>query len=348
MKFDWKTLKGIDMRFSKNLGIDLGTSNTLIYEAGRWIVIQQPTVAAVNGRTMATLEVGDAANLMLGKTSGEVQAFHPIRDGVIAEIDVAEDILRRMIRKVGKVSLIYRPRVAVAVPHGITGVDRRSFESVAIDAGARSVTLIQKPLADALGMGLKISEPSGNLIINVGGGMTEIATVSLGGIVTAATIRTGGTHMDDAIAVYIRRRYSVTISPKTAEQLKMRIGSAHPSADAGTLDVRGKRIETGLPVILKISSGEIREAIGEQLSQIVDSLRKVLEKTPPEICADIYDHGVYLTGGCANLSGMSSLITQVTGIRVIVAEKPMQSCALGLGKYIEHPERYAFLAQDRA
>ena len=178
--------------------------------------------------------------------------------------------------------------------------------------------------------------------------MTEIATVSLGGIVTAATIRTGGTHMDDAIAVYIRRRYSVTISPKTAEQLKMRIGSAHPSADAGTLDVRGKRIETGLPVILKISSGEIREAIGEQLSQIVDSLRKVLEKTPPEICADIYDHGVYLTGGCANLSGMSSLITQVTGIRVIVAEKPMQSCALGLGKYIEHPERYAFLAQDRA
>ena len=152
MKFDWKTLKGIDMRFSKNLGIDLGTSNTLIYEAGRGIVIQQPTVAAVNGRTMATLEVGDAANLMLGKTSGEVQAFHPIRDGVIAEIDVAEDILRRMIRKVGKVSLIYRPRVAVAVPHGITGVDRRSFESVAIDAGARSVTLIQKPLADALGM----------------------------------------------------------------------------------------------------------------------------------------------------------------------------------------------------
>lgn len=347
MKFNLDTLKKFEVHFSKNLGIDLGTSNTLIYEAGRGIVVQQPTVAAVNSRTMSTMEVGDAANLMLGKTSGEVQAFHPVRDGVIAEIDVAEEMLSRLMKKVSKVSLIYRPRVAVAVPHGITGVDRRSFEDVAVNAGARGVTLIPKPLADALGLGLKISMPSGNLIIDVGGGMTEIATVSLGGIVTAATIRTGGTHMDDAIAVYIRRRYSVMISPKTAEQLKMRIGSAHPSADGGTLDVRGKRIETGLPVILKISSAEIREAIGEQLSQIVDSLRKVLEKTPPEICADIYDHGIYLTGGCASLAGMAALITEVTGIRVILAEKPLQTCAAGLGKYIEHPERYPFFSQNK-
>ncbi|MBQ7661180.1 MAG: rod shape-determining protein [Clostridia bacterium] len=347
MKFDFAALKGFDMRVSKNLGIDLGTSNTLIYEAGRGIVVQQPTVAAVNSRSLETMEVGDAANLMLGKTSGEVRAFHPIRDGVIAEIDVAEEMLSRLMKKVSKVSFIYRPRVAVAVPHGITGVDRRSFEDVAVNAGARGVTLIPKPLADALGLGLKISAPSGNLIINIGGGMTEIATVSLGGIVTAATIRTGGTHMDDAIAVYIRRRYSVTVSQKTAEQLKMRIGSAHPSADGGTLEVRGKRIETGLPVMLKINAAEIREAIGEQLSQIVDSLRKVLEKTPPEICSDIYDHGIYLTGGCASLPGMGALMTQVTGIRTIVCEKPMQSCVLGLGKYIEHPERYPFLSQKR-
>lgn len=343
MKLDLSKVK-----MSQSLGIDLGTSNTLIYAAGNGIVLQEPSVAAVNSRTMSVLEVGDAANLMVGKTAGEQIAFRPIKDGVIADYDVTVAMLRRFMKKTTGSMLFNRPRVAMCIPHGITGVDRRAFEDAAIEAGARGVTLIEKPIAAAIGAGVKIGAPRGSFIIDIGGGTTEVATVSLGAIVTSNSIRVAGNRLDEAIMMYIKRRYNVSISPKTAEVLKLRIGSVHPQTDAGSMEVRGKNLASGLPAMLQVTSGEVREAMSDQIEQILDCIRQVLEKTPPELCSDIYDRGIILTGGCANLRGLCNLLTQITGIRVTMAEKPMQSCAMGLGKYVEAPERYPYLTQYKA
>ncbi len=343
MKFDFSKVK-----VTKSLGIDLGTSNTLIYEAGKGISLQEPSVAAVNSRTMAVLEVGDAASLMVGKTTGEQLAFRPIKDGVIADYDVTVAMLAKFIRKLTGPIFLSRPRVAMCVPHGVTGVDRRAFEDAALEAGARSVTLIEKPIAAALGVGVKIGAPRGNFIVDIGGGTTEAATVSLGAIVTSNSIRVAGNRLDEAIMMYIRRRYNISISPKTAEMLKLRIGSVHPQYDVGTMEVRGKNLASGLPAQLAISSEEVREAMSDQTTQILDCIRSVLEKTPPELCADIYDKGIILTGGCANLRGLAGLLQQITGIRVITAEKPLQCSAIGLGKFIEAPERYPYLTQFKA
>ena len=343
MKFDFSKVK-----VSKSLGIDLGTSNTLLYDAGSGIALQEPSVAAVNNRTMAVLEVGDAANLMVGKTAGEQLAFRPIKDGVIADYDVTVSMLNKFMRKVVGPTFLSRPKVAMCVPHGVTGVDRRAFEDAALEAGARSVTLIEKPIAAAIGAGVKIGAPRGSFIIDIGGGTTEVATVSLGAIVTSGSIRVAGNRLDDAIIMYLKRRYNVSISPKTAELLKMRIGSVHPQSDVGTIEVRCKNLASGLPAMLTVSSAEVRDAMSDQIEQILDCTRSVLEKTPPELCADIYDRGIILTGGCANLRGLPTLLSQITGIRVTMAEKPMQTCAIGLGKFVEHPERYPYLTQYKA
>nr|MBQ5811620.1 rod shape-determining protein [Clostridia bacterium] len=343
MKFDFPKVK-----VTKSLGIDLGTSNTLIYEGNKGIALQEPSVAAVNSRTMAVLEVGDAASLMVGKTSGEQLAFRPIKDGVIADFDVTVAMLAKFMRKLTGPILLNRPKVAMCIPHGITGVDRRAFEDAAIDAGAHSVTLIEKPIAAALGAGVKIGAPRGSFIIDIGGGTTEVATVSLGAIVTSSSIRVAGNRLDEAIMMYIKRRYNISISPKTAEMLKLRIGSVHPQADVGSMEVRGKNLASGLPANIAISSAEVREAMSDQIEQILDCIRSVLEKTPPELCADIYDKGIILTGGCANLRGLAGLLQQITGIRVITTEKPLQCSAIGLGKFIESPEKYPYLTQYKA
>ncbi len=343
MKFDFSKVK-----VSTNLGIDLGTSNTLLCTEGKGIVLQEPSVAAVNNRTMAVLEVGDAANLMVGKTAGEQLAFRPIKDGVIADYDVTVSMLNRFMRKVVGPTLLSRPKVAMCVPHGVTGVDRRAFEDAALEAGARSVTLIEKPIAAAIGAGVKIGAPRGSFIIDIGGGTTEVATVSLGAIVTSGSIRVAGNRLDEAIMLYLKRRYNVSISPKTAEVLKMRIGSVHPQSDVGSIEVRAKNLASGLPALLTVTSAEVREAMSDQIEQILDCTRSVLEKTPPELCADIYDRGIILTGGCANLRGLPVLLSQITGIRVTMAEKPLQTCAIGLGKFVEHPERYPYLTQYKA
>lgn len=344
MKIDFSKFKAAA---STGLGIDLGSSNTLIYAAGRGIALQEPSVAAINSRSLAVLEVGDAANLMVGKTAGEVQAFRPVKDGVIADYDVTVDMLSKFIRKVAGLILFRHPKVAICVPYGVTGVNRRAFEDATKDAGAGSVTVLEKPIAAALGAGVKIGAPRGSFIIDIGGGTTEVATVSLGGIVVSGSIRVAGNHLDDSIATYIKRRYNVSISPKTAELLKMRIGSVHPQTDVGSLEIRGKNLASGLPSVLTVSSAEVREAMGDSLGQILDCVRQVLEKTPPELCADIYDRGILLTGGGANLRGLAPLLAQITGIRTTVVEKPMQTCALGLGMYIEHPERYPYLTPNR-
>lgn len=343
MKFDFSKVK-----VSTNLGIDLGTSNTLLCTEGKGIVLQEPSVAAVNNRTMSVLEVGDAANLMVGKTAGEQLAFRPIKDGVIADYDVTVSMLNRFMRKVVGPTLLSRPKVAMCVPHGVTGVDRRAFEDAALEAGARSVTLIEKPIAAAIGAGVKIGAPRGSFIIDIGGGTTEVATVSLGAIVTSGSIRVAGNRLDEAIMLYLKRRYNVSISPKTAEVLKMRIGSVHPQSDVGSIEVRAKNLASGLPALLTVTSAEVREAMSDQIEQILDCTRSVLEKTPPELCADIYDRGIILTGGCANLRGLPVLLSQITGIRVTMAEKPLQTCAIGLGKFVEHPERYPYLTQYKA
>ena len=336
------------MNMSKSLGIDLGTSNTLIYLAGKGIVLQEPSVAAVNSRSMQVLEVGDAAGLMVGKTAGELLAFRPIKDGVIADFDVTVAMLGKFIRKVTGPILFNRPKVAVCVPLGLTGVERRAFEDAAGSAGARSVTLIEAPIAAAIGAGIKIGAPRGSFIIDIGGGTTEVATVSLGGIVASASVRAASSKMDDAIMLYIKRRYNVSISPKTAEALKLRIGSVHPQTDVGAMEVRGKNLASGLPVTLNVTSGDVRDAIGDVMEQMLDCIRAVLEKTPPELCADIYDRGILLTGGGASLRGLPILLSQITGIRVTVADRPMQTCALGLGRFVEHPERYPYLTQYKA
>lgn len=333
------------VNMSKSLGIDLGTSNTLIYLAGKGIVLQEPSVAAVNNRSMQVLEVGDAAGLMVGKTVGEQLAFRPIKDGVIADFDVTVAMLSQFIRKVNGPIFFNRPKVAVCVPLGLTGVERRAFEDAAGSAGARSVTLIEAPIAAAIGAGIKIGAPRGCFVIDIGGGTTEVATVSLGGIVASASVRAAAAKMDDAIMLYIKRRYNVGISPKTAETLKLRIGSVHPQADVGTMEVRGKNLASGLPVTLNVTSADVRDAVGDVMEQILDCIRTVLEKTPPELCADIYDRGILLTGGGASLRGLQTLLTQITGIRVTLAERPLQTCALGLGRFAEHPERYPYLTQ---
>ena len=288
------------MNMSKSLGIDLGTSNTLIYLAGKGIVLQEPSVAAVNNRSMQVLDVGDAAGLMVGKTAGEQLAFRPIKDGVIADFDVTVAMLGKFIRKVTGPILLNRPKVAVCVPLGLTGVERRAFEDAAGSAGARSVTLIEAPIAAAIGANIKIGAPRGSFIIDIGGGTTEVATVSLGGIVASSSVRAASSKMDDAIMLYIKRRYNVSISPKTAEALKLRIGSVHPQTDVGAMEVRGKNLASGLPVTLNVTSGDVRDAIGDVMEQILDCIRAVLEKTPPELCADIYDRGILLTGGGAD------------------------------------------------
>ncbi len=347
MKFEFPKIFS-KVKMSTALGIDLGTSNTLLCTPDKGIVLQEPSVAAVNNRTMAVLEVGDAANLMVGKTAGEQIAFRPVKDGVIADYDVTVSMLNKFMRKVVGPTAISRPRVAMCVPHGVTGVDRRSFEGAALDAGARSVTLIETPIAAAIGAGIKIGAPRGSFIIDIGGGTTEVASVSLGAIVTSGSIRVAGNHLDEAIMLYLKRRYNVSISPKTAEVLKMRIGSVHPQSDVGSIEVRAKNLASGLPALLNVTSAEVREAMSDQIEQILDCTRSVLEKTPPELCADIYDRGILLTGGCANLRGLPTLLSQITGIRVQLAEKPMQTCAIGLGKFVEHPERYPYLTQYKA
>ena len=348
MKIELPKINLSKVNMSQSLGIDLGTSNTLIYGAGRGIVLQEPSVAAVNSRTMAVLEVGDAANLMVGKTAGEQIAFRPIKDGVIADYDVTVSMLRKFMKKTSGSMLFSRPKVAMCIPHGVTGVDRRAFEDAAIEAGARSVTLIEKPIAAAIGAGVKIGAPRGSFIIDIGGGTTEVATVSLGAIVTSSSIRVAGNRLDEAIMMYIKRRYNGSISPKTAELLKLRIGSVHPQADIGAMEVRGKNLASGLPAMLQVTSGEVREAMSDQIEQSLDCIRQVLEKTPPELCADIYDRGILLTGGCANLRGLPSLLSQITGIRVSMVEKPLQTSAMGLGKFVENPERYPYLTQYKA
>ncbi len=332
---------------SKSIGIDLGTANTLVYVKGKGIVIREPSVVAVESRTKKVLAVGNEAKLMLGKTPGSITAMRPLKDGVIAEFDFTTAMLRHFFKKSSGNTLFSHPKVIICIPYGVTEVEKRAVEDVTLEAGAQSVALIEEPIAAAIGSGLRVEDARGSMIVDIGGGTTEVAVTSLGGIVLSTSLRIAGDELDDAIVSYVKRRHNVLIGETTAEQLKKNIGSVHPGADRGSMEVRGRNLLNGLPAIIQISSAEVREAMHEQVVHIVDSIRTTLENTPPELSSDIYDNGIMLAGGGALLGGLPQLISHVTGIRAIVAKNPLDSVAVGIGHVIDSMNELGGVLQFR-
>lgn len=318
----------------QDIGIDLGTATVLVYVHGKGIVLREPSVVAINRENGQIFAVGEEARRMLGRTPGSIVALRPLRDGVIADYDSTEKMLRYFIEKACGRRGLLRPRVMVCIPTGVTSVEERAVRQAALQAGARQAYVIEEPLAAALGAGLDISEPSGSMVVDIGGGTTDIAVLSLGGIVCSTSIRVAGDKFDEAIVRYIRREHNLMIGERSAEELKIRIGTAHPASkgEERAMDVRGRDLVTGLPKTVKITAEEIYTAIQEPLQQIIGAVKEVLEKTPPELAADLVNKGIVMTGGGSLLHGMDMLISEETGLPVHVAEDPVSCVALGTGK----------------
>lgn len=316
--------------FSSDIGIDLGTANTLVYVKDRGIVIREPSVVAIQEGTKRILAVGEEAKRMLGRTPGNIVAIRPMKSGVIADFDITEAMIRYFIRKVHVAKLI-KPRVIVAVPSDITEVEKRAVQESARHAGAREVFLIEEPMAAAIGVGLPVSEPAGNMIVDIGGGTCEVALISLAGIVYARSVRVGGDAMDECIVQYMRRVYNLMIGERTAEEIKITIGSAYPLGEERTLEVKGRDLVAGLPKTLTVTSEEIRDALQEPVSAIVDAVRITLEKCPPELSADLVDRGLVLAGGGSMLRGLDKLIASQTGLPVTLSDDPLSAVAEGTG-----------------
>ena len=323
---------------SKDIGIDLGTANVLIYQRGRGIVLREPSVVAINKHTKELKAAGEEARQMLGRTPGSIVALQPIRDGVIADYTVTEQMLRYFIHKVLGKHFLFRPRVIICVPSGVTSVERRAVLDAARSAGAREAFPIEEPMAAAIGAGLNISDPEGNMVVDIGGGTTDVAVISLGGIVRSESVRIGGNKLDESIHRYIKREYNLIIGERTAEEIKMSIGSAYPLEEELVMEVKGRDMVNGLPKTVRITSPEVREALGETIHQIVLRTRSVLEQTPPELAADIVTHGIWLTGGGALLRGLDKLLMQETGIPVHIAEDPLSCVAMGAGQALDQIE----------
>ena len=321
--------------FSSDIGIDLGTANTLVYVKGQGVVLCEPSVVAIDRATHSVLAVGEEAKRMLGRTPGNIVAIRPMKDGVIADFDITEAMLRYFIRKVHRKNRLVSPRVVIAVPSGITEVEKRAVKDSAERAGARSpVYLVEEPIAAAIGVGLPIHEPAGNMIIDIGGGTTEIAVISLSGIVFSKSIRIGGDEFDEAIMMHLKKAYNLMIGERTAEEIKIRVGSAYPLQEEATLEVKGRDILAGLPKTVTVTTEEIREALSEPLSTILEAVRIALERTPPELSADLIDRGLILAGGGALLRGLDKLISEETGLPVHIADDPLTAIALGTGRYL--------------
>lgn len=322
--------------FSKDLGIDLGTANTLVHVKGKGIVIREPSVVAIQRDTGAVLAVGEEAKRMIGRTPGNIVAVRPMKDGVIADFDVTLSMLKYFISKAYRVKSIIRPRVVVSVPSGVTEVEKRAVVDATLQAGAREAYLLEEPMAAAIGAGLPVHEPTGSMVVDIGGGTTEVAIISLGGIVTSKSIRIGGDEMDEAIVSYIKKEYNLMIGERTAEEVKISIGSAFPGEnDEQTVDIRGRDLLTGLPKTLAVTTTEIREALQEPVASIIESIKITLEKTPPELAADIMDKGIVMTGGGSLLNGLDILVNKETGMPVHIAENPLDCVALGTGKVLD-------------
>jgi len=318
----------------RDMAIDLGTANTLVYVRGQGIVLNEPSVVAINTRDSRALAVGMEAKRMIGRTPSYIQAIRPLRDGVIADFDITEKMLRYFIQKVHRRRWA-RPRIVICVPSGITGVERRAVEEAAYHAGARKAYTIEEPMAAAIGTALPVHEPAGSMVVDVGGGTTEVAVISLGGIVVSKSIRIGGDELDEAIVQWVKKEYNVMLGERTAEQVKMAIGSAWPYPDEPGAEVRGRDLISGLPKTTIISSQELREAIEEPLEAIVDAVKFTLDKTPPELAADIMERGIVITGGGALLHGLDVRLAHETGMPIITSDRPLQSVVLGSGQCLE-------------
>jgi len=322
--------------FSSDLGIDLGTASTLVYAKGRGIVCNEPSVVAIDKPTGKVRAVGTEAKRMVGRTPGDIIAIRPMKDGVIADFDATEHMLRHFIQKAHNRKTFIRPRIVIGVPSGITQVERRAVRDSAEQAGAREVHLIEEPMAAAIGAGMPITEPSGNMVVDIGGGTSDVAVISLGGIVYSRTVKTGGDKMDESIINYIKRKYNLLIGERTAEMIKMTIGSAYKlDDDVKTMEVRGRDLVSGIPKTLIIDDDEVREALMEQVLTIVNTIKITLENTPPEMASDIVEKGIVLAGGGALLRGIDVLIREETRLPIVIADDPLSAVVLGTGKVLD-------------
>lgn len=323
--------------FSKDMGMDLGTANSLVYVKGKGIVIREPSVVAIQKDTGQVLAVGEEAKKMIGRTPGNIVAIRPLRDGVIADFDVTQSMIKYFINKAlrGRTFMV-RPRVVVGVPSGVTAVEERAVREAALQAGAREAYLIEEPMASAIGSGLPVHEPTGNMIVDIGGGTAEVAVISLGGVVTSRSIRIASDEMDEAIINHVRRTYNLMIGERTAEQIKIQIGTAYPVETMETDEVRGRDLVTGLPKTVQITSVEIYKALSEPVSSIIEAIKATLEHTPPELAADIMDRGIVMAGGGSLLRGLDRLVSEETGMPVHLADEPLLAVAYGAGRVLEN------------
>ncbi|HHX77211.1 MAG TPA: rod shape-determining protein [Firmicutes bacterium] len=318
--------------FTRDIGIDLGTANTLVFVKGKGIVLREPSVVAIRRDTGAVLAVGEEAKRMIGRTPGNIVAIRPMKDGVIADFDITQTMLRHFIAKAYRRRTLFYPQVVVCVPSGVTEVEKRAVLDATKQAGAREAFLIEEPMAAAIGAGLPVGEPTGSMIVDIGGGTTEVAIISLGGIVTSRSIRIGGDEMDEAVVHYIKRTYNLMIGERSAEEIKIEIGTAFEADENVTMDIRGRDLVTGLPKTQSVSASEIEKALSDPVTQILDAIKITLEKTPPELAADIMDKGIVMTGGGSLLKGLDKLVAQETGMPVFISENPLDCVALGSGK----------------
>jgi rod shape-determining protein MreB len=323
--------------FSKDIGVDLGTANVLVHVKGRGVVLNEPSVVAIDQTTKQVVAVGEEARQMLGRTPGNIVAIRPLRDGVIADFEVTEVMLRHFLRKTIGKSVMMRPRLMICVPAGITSVEQKAVREAAEACGVKHVDLIEEPKAAAIGAGLNIFEPSGSMVVDIGGGTTDIAVLSLGDVVTSASLRVAGDKLDDAIVKYIKKHHNLLIGERTAEELKKELATVYPNSRTGQQDVRGRDMVTGLPKTVTVHAEEMREALKEPIEAIIAATKQVLERTPPELAADIFDKGVVLTGGGALVDGLDKLMMQELQIPVHVADNPMQCVVIGTGMMLENP-----------
>lgn len=320
---------------TKDIGIDLGTANTLVYMKGKGIIMREPSVVAVDTRNDTVRYVGQEAKDVIGRTPGSIVAVRPLKDGVIADFDITASMLQIFLKKVLNQSFFIKPRVVICIPSGVTAVERRAVKEAALKAGAKSVAIVEEPMAAAIGAGLPVSEATGNMVVDIGGGTSEVAVISLGGIVAARSVRVGGDKFDEAIINYVKKKYNLLIGERTAENIKIEIGSAYPYENEGTMEIKGRNLMDGLPKNITLTAAEVREALSDALEEVMEAIKSTLERTPPELSADIIDHGITLTGGGAWIRGIDRFISDETGMPVHVAENALDCVAEGAGKVIE-------------
>lgn len=322
--------------FQNDIGIDLGTANILVYKKGKGIILREPSVVAIDKVSGRVLKIGNEAKEMIGRTPGSIMAIRPLKDGVIADYEKTAQMIKELIKKAGGSGFLNRTRVMISIPSGVTAVEKRAVEQAADDAGAKYVRTIEEPLAAAIGAGLPIAEPVGSMVVDIGGGTTEVAIISLAGIVTSCSVRTAGDKLDEAIITYVKKHFNVLIGERTAEDVKIKIGSAYPMEEELEMEIRGRDLINGLPGNITVNSVQIREALDDAVQNIVDAVKNTLEKSPPELASDIIDKGIMLTGGGALLRGLDKRISKETGIEVKIAEKPLDCVAEGTGLALSH------------